>query len=68
VGKFFNVPDNYDQWKKHQAEEDEWLESMPKCAECGEHIQDKIVIRVNGSPVCRHCADCVHGIELENNY
>lgn len=67
MGKFFNVPDNYERWLKHQAEQDEWLESLPKCSKCGEPIQDRIVIYVNGNPVCRDCAECDYGIELKNN-
>ena len=38
--KALNIPDNYDQFLKHDREEAKWLDSLPKCDYCGEPIQD----------------------------
>ena len=34
------VPDNYDQYRQHEAEQEAELSKFPVCYECGEHILD----------------------------
>ena len=34
------IPDNYDRWEQHQAEQDIAEENLPECSECGEKIRD----------------------------
>lgn len=39
------------------AERAKWLERRPKCADCGEPIQDDHYYQINGGPVCQYCLD-----------
>ena len=50
-----DVPDAYDQWKRHDAEQNRWLEERPVCADCGEHIQDERAYYINGEWICQNC-------------
>lgn len=47
--------DNYDLWKQHEAEKEEWLNKLPVCFECGEHIQDEYCFEINGEYICERC-------------
>lgn len=47
--------DNYDLWKQHEAEKEEALAKLPKCSECGEHIQDDYYYDINGYIICESC-------------
>jgi formylmethanofuran dehydrogenase subunit E len=47
--------DNYDRWLSHEAELEAELEARPKCAECGEHIQDEHCYEIAGEVICEHC-------------
>jgi hypothetical protein len=50
------MPDNYDLWEAHQREQDKLLERLPKCADCGEPIQDDDYYEFD----CYfYCWDCV---------
>lgn len=51
------VPDNYDMWLAHDAEQDRWLQERPVCADCGEHIQDEFAYYINGEWICEECMD-----------
>lgn len=42
---------------EHEREQDEALESLPKCDQCGEPIQDDYYFQINGE---RFCEDCLH--------
>ena len=42
---------NYDE------EQTRWLESLPICAECGEHIQQEIAVCINGEWYCDECLE-----------
>lgn len=53
------MPDNYDLWEQHQAEQDRWLASRHKCSECGEHVQEDHYYDINGTIWCPSCIeDC----------
>ena len=53
------IPDNYDAYEGHQAEQDAWLEKRPVCSICGEHIQDEECYLVNDEHICIDCmVDC----------
>ena len=56
----YDVPDNYDQWERHDAEQEAKLELLPQCSECGEPIQDDFCYEINGELICEDC--------LENNH
>ncbi len=49
------IPDNYDRWKQHDAEQEAALERLPGCCECGEHIQDEYAYYINGEWICERC-------------
>lgn len=46
----------------------EWLDSLPKCAHCGEPIQDRRYFEIEGEPIHRECLEefCEEIFEKEN--
>ena len=51
------IPDNYDLFARHDAEQETQLEKLPECSECGEHIQDEEAYYINGEWICERCMD-----------
>lgn len=51
------VPDNYDAYARHEAEENAWLASRPICDACGEPIRDEYLYDVNGYIFCEECME-----------
>lgn len=49
------MKDNYDFWLEHDYEEQEWLDSLPVCDECGQTIQDDHCYNINGNYICEEC-------------
>ena len=49
------IPDNYDFFRMHEDEQDEWLEQRPVCVCCGDHIQDDYCYDVGGEIYCEDC-------------
>lgn len=47
--------DNYDMFCQHEAEMEIRISKMPKCAECGEAIQDDICYEINDEYICEGC-------------
>ena len=41
----------------HDEEQNRWLEKMPVCADCREHIQDETAFYINGEWICENCMD-----------
>lgn len=60
------VPDNYDAFERHQAEQDAWLKRRPVCVECGEHIQDDFLYDINGDIYCEECMKDVFRQSTDN--
>lgn len=52
-----NVPDNYDLWQAHDMEQEERLNSLPKCKHCGEPIQQEKAVCIDGDYYCEDCED-----------
>lgn len=50
-----NVPDNYDAYRRHEAQQEAQLAKRPICDECGEPIQDDFLYEVNGVIYCENC-------------
>jgi formylmethanofuran dehydrogenase subunit E len=50
-----NVPDNYDQWLAHEARQEQLLDRLPECEECGALIQDDFYYEINDSIICEYC-------------
>lgn len=49
------VPDNYDAYRQHEAEQEAWLAKRPICCCCKEPIQDDALYDVNGELYCEEC-------------
>lgn len=45
---------------RYEAEQQRYLDSLPKCAECGEPIQSEKCYEIDGELICQDC--------LENNH
>ena len=41
----------------YDNEQESWLDRLPKCAECGEPIQQEFAVRINGEWLCDNCLD-----------
>ena len=52
-----NIPDNYDLWEAHEAEQEKQLERLPVCEVCGKPIQDEHLYLINDEFVCQDCLD-----------
>lgn len=51
------VPDNFDAYDAYEKEQERWLAKRPKCAWCGEPIQEECAYRINDEWVCEQCID-----------
>jgi len=51
------VPDNYDAFVEHDAEQQGWLATLPKCVECGDPIQDEVYYEIDNRCWCPSCMD-----------
>jgi formylmethanofuran dehydrogenase subunit E len=49
------IPDNYDRFEMHMAEQERELDKLPECSECGEKIQVEYCFEVNGEYICEGC-------------
>lgn len=52
-----NMPDNYDMWARHDAEQEARLAELPRCSECDEPIQDDFAYYINDEWVCDSCME-----------
>ena len=50
-----HVPDNYDAFCRHDAEQEAELARRPLCEYCEEHIQDEYAYYIEGSWFCESC-------------
>ena len=60
------IQDNYSRFAKKEAEEQEWLESLPTCEYCGEKIQDEFAFYVCEEWYCEKCAKPVKPTKYPN--
>lgn len=49
------IPDNYDAFLRHEAEQERQLNQLPVCCGCNEHIQSKYAYEVDGELYCKEC-------------
>jgi formylmethanofuran dehydrogenase subunit E len=53
---------------RRDQEEIEWLNSLPKCSECGEPIQDDCHYNIHGKIYCQRCLDYEFKVLTHNEY
>lgn len=49
------IPDNFDKWARNDAEQERRVKMLPKCCECGEHIQQETAVNYGGKWCCKDC-------------
>lgn len=47
--------DNYSLWEAHDYEQERKLQKLPKCAICGEPIQQERAVKLFGDYYCDNC-------------
>ena len=52
-----HVPDNYDAFVKHEADQEEKMARLPVCDYCGNAIQDDWYYEIDGEKFCPDCMD-----------
>lgn len=58
--------DNYEMWRRHDAEQQARLDKLPKCCECGEAIQDEQCYVINDEMICEKCMKDNHRVFTED--
>lgn len=51
------IPDNYDRFEMHMAEQERELAMLPICRECKKPIQTEWLFDFDGEYICEHCMD-----------
>lgn len=51
------MPDNYDLWEAHDAEQARQEARLPHCADCDEPIMTNEAYYINGDWICEDCMD-----------
>lgn len=60
-----NIPDNYDLWEDHEAEQEKGLEKLPVCENCGQPIQSERCYIINDSFICPDCLESDFGHDTD---
>lgn len=62
----FYTDDPIRDFERYDAEQERKLQMLPKCHECGEHIQQERAVHYNGKWCCKECEyDFWHSIREE---
>ena len=51
------VPDNYDLFRMHEAEQERQLAKLPRCCSCDSPITDEYGYKIEGDLLCWNCAE-----------
>ena len=51
------IPDNYDLWVSHDAEQQARLDDLPECSECGRPIQSDFYYEFDCYFYCEECLE-----------
>lgn len=51
----YRTDDPIADFNRWDADQTEWLERLPVCSECGEHIQQEDAVCINGEWYCDEC-------------
>ena len=57
---FFRTGDALADFARWDEEQTKQLDKLPKCAECGEPIQDEECFEINGELICPGCLKSNH--------
>ena len=49
------IPDNFDLWEQHDAEQERQLQKLPVCTYCGEPVLDDFLYLINDEIICIGC-------------
>ena len=49
------LPDNYDLWEQHEADQQAEFQKLPKCDYCGEPVQSDHFFLINDEVICPEC-------------
>ena len=60
-----NVPDNYDRWEQHDAEQQAELNKLPKCERCEEPIQDYYCFEIDNALYCDKCMKDLYRVKTD---
>ena len=52
-----DIPDNYDAYKQHEADQARELNRLPRCANCDEPITADHFYEIEGVFICPDCLD-----------
>ncbi len=63
-----NIPDNYDMWLAHEAEQERLLERLPVCRRCGKRIQEEHYFYLEGRIYCEDCMNEKYRRHVEDYY
>ena len=63
---YFRSGDPLDDFARHEHEQEEWLNSLPKCNHCGEPIQDERLMVIDGEKYHIDCAEKVFGADTDD--
>lgn len=51
------IPDNYDQYRRHEAEQERQRARLPVCDYCNDPVEDDHFFLVNDEIICPDCMD-----------
>lgn len=57
---YYYTDDPLADFARKDADDARWLDSRPKCYECGEPIQDDFCYEINGEIICEQCLNEYH--------
>ena len=63
---YYRTDDPVADFHRYDAEHQKKLNKLPKCADCGEPIQDDHYYLINDEPICPNCLES--GYRQENDY
>ena len=53
----FFTDDPLRDFHRHDAEQEEQLDKLPECCDCGKKIQQETAVYINGEWICDNCLD-----------
>lgn len=62
----FRTDDPIADFLRHDAEQQRKLDRLPKCADCGEPVQDDHFYLINDEVICPNCLESNYRKEIED--